>query len=93
MSRVPYTVDIDNTICSELERMRKCCETLDFSLMPALIERVQYHANAMEGGLWARKNYHEWLTRLLEELSTQEINEQDFVNKVRKTVVENKGEW
>lgn len=52
MSKIKYTVDIDVTICEELESMRNMLKTHDFSGMAATIERIQHHANSMESGLW-----------------------------------------
>lgn len=52
MSKVPYTIDVDRYVCSELEILRKSYDTRDFSTFPAVIERIQFHVNAMEEGLW-----------------------------------------
>lgn len=35
-------------LCDVLRDMRKCCETLNFGPLPALIEEVQMMANRME---------------------------------------------
>lgn len=47
-----YEVDINNTICSELELIRTMAKTLDFSTLPGVVERIQYHASCMEQALW-----------------------------------------
>lgn len=86
MSKIPYTVDIDNTVCSELGQMRKCITTHDFSLLPALIERVQFHVSAMESGLWSRKNYHEYLQEKVEEIDSGKISVEEFFTSLRKTL-------
>lgn len=56
MSKVPYTIDVDRYICSELDDIRTMTKHLDFSRLPATIERIQFHASAMEDGLWAQRN-------------------------------------
>lgn len=56
MSKVPITIDVDRFLCDELEVLRRCNETRDFSLVPGTVERIQLHANAMEGGLHAYKS-------------------------------------
>jgi predicted DNA binding CopG/RHH family protein len=52
MSRVPFTIDVDRYICSELENMRNMYKNRDFSGMMANIERIQQHGTAMEEALW-----------------------------------------
>ena len=52
MSKVPYTINVDEYICTELDRLRKMKETLDFSMLPAIIERIQHHASSMESALY-----------------------------------------
>lgn len=65
MSKVPLTLDVDRYICTELEDMRNMVKHLDFSSLPASIERVQRHATAMEDGLFSQKDFIEDLRRIL----------------------------
>lgn len=51
MSKVPYTVNVDEYICAALDYLRKMHETRDYSGLMATVERIQYHANAMESAL------------------------------------------
>lgn len=53
MSRTPYTINLDDYVCSELERIRKMNETRDYSGLAAVVERIQYHATRMEEALYA----------------------------------------
>lgn len=52
MSKVPYTVNVDEYICTALEQIRTMTKTLDFSSLPAVIERIQFHATSMENALY-----------------------------------------
>ena len=52
MSKVPYTINVDRYICTELETIRKMLETHDFSMLKATVERIQYHASSMEEALY-----------------------------------------
>ena len=59
MSKVPFTINIDEYICTALEQMRKMNETRDYSGLGAAIERIQNHANAMESALYVYNDlYH-----------------------------------
>jgi hypothetical protein len=51
MSKVPYTVNVDEYVCSVLEEIRTMCKTLDFSRLPAAVENIQHHTNKMEAAL------------------------------------------
>mgnify|MGYP003112280205 CR=1 FL=1 len=42
---------LNRYICTVLEEMRKCIETLNFSILPSLIEEAQILANRMEAKL------------------------------------------
>lgn len=70
MSKIPYTVDVNEYVCSTLEQMRKMNETRDYSGLAAAIERVQHHANMMEGGLDRGNDFRWGLTRLFGEDDT-----------------------
>jgi len=52
MSKVPYTIDVNRYICTELEYLRKMLVTHDFSMLSAAIERIQFHASSMEEALY-----------------------------------------
>ena len=56
MSKIPYTVDVNRSICEELAAMRQMIETHDYSSLDAHIEHVQYHANNMESALYERRD-------------------------------------
>ena len=53
MAKTPYTVDVDEYVCTELEYIRKMHETRDYSSLMATVERIQYHANRMEDAISA----------------------------------------
>jgi len=56
MSKVPYTIDVNRYICTELESIRTMLKTFDFSPLPAIIERIQHHASSMEDALYNGKD-------------------------------------
>lgn len=81
MSRVPYTIHVDEFVCTELERMRTMCKTLDFSGLPASIERVQYHATSMENGLYA---YESIKYNLKGKLFDDTVSDEEFRKEAKK---------
>lgn len=52
MSKVPYTVNVNEYVCDCLEQIRTMLKTHDFSALPAVVERIQFHANRMEAALY-----------------------------------------
>lgn len=56
----------NRTICQVLEEMRKACSTLNFSILPGLIEECQTLANRMEAGLENKKDYNSMRDNLKE---------------------------
>jgi hypothetical protein len=79
MSRIPYTVDVNEYICDVLEDIRKSMKTLDFSRLPAQIEHLQYHASRMEGALdrnWSVVNY------VKERGEDSEVDDKEFREKL-----------
>ena len=48
-------------ICSVLEEMRTCTETLNFSILLSLIEEVQTLANRMEAKLYDIRDHEDLL--------------------------------
>lgn len=81
MSAVTITITLDRFICSELSDVRTMIKNLDFSDLPAAIERIQKHANSMEQAL---SNYNQYLYDIKSVLKGEVINEYG-------TFVENKG--
>lgn len=75
MSRVPYTVNIDQYICTELEYMRKMLITHDFSKLPALIEHIQFHASSMEAAL---QSYDDIKYSLKQHVNDKDMSDADF---------------
>lgn len=45
MSTVSITITLDRYICTELGEVRTMIKNLDFSTLPAIVERIQKHAN------------------------------------------------
>lgn len=75
MSKVPYTIDINRYICHELESVRKMFDTHDFSMLPALVERVQFHAQSMEDALYRYEGIKYKLTNIV---SREDVTDEDF---------------
>lgn len=88
MSRVPYTVNVDEYICSELERIRSMTKTLDFSLLPAIIERVQFHASSMENAIYDGRSFRDKITRILNDTETAKTDT-EILNEIREYVQKN----
>ena len=79
MSRVPYTINVKDYICSELDRIRKMKETMDFSSLMAIVERIQFHATSMEGALYA---YEDLKWAVESSVDDKEITDESFRKKV-----------
>jgi predicted nucleic acid-binding Zn-ribbon protein len=79
MSKVPYTINVDEYVCTALEQMRGMVKVLDFSGLPAAIERVQHHANQMENALYTYESIKHQINKLLEE---KDLSDEDFKKKV-----------
>ena len=79
MSRVPYTINVEEYICTALEQMRGMVKSLDFSGLPAAIERVQFHANQMENALYSYEGIKRQMNRLLED---EKLSDAEFKQKV-----------
>lgn len=80
------------TICACLEDMRKAVKTLNFYIIPGLIEEVQMLANRMEAALDTEMSYSERRDKLrkvnqeikeTEEELTKLKNELNLLNKVK----------
>jgi len=71
MANVPYEVNIQRSICEELDEIREMMVTFDFSRLRANVERIQHHANCMESALWQRKEEVFDLEQKLEELNAK----------------------
>lgn len=75
MSKVTITLELDRYICAELEEVRDMIKRLDFSDLPAAVERIQKHANAMEKGLYNYKYYLEDIKAIIkDEKDSMSIN-------------------
>lgn len=80
MSKVPYTINVDEYICTELDRLRKMKETLDFSMLPAIIERIQHHASSMESALYLYEDIKYSIKRIDKE---DDMTDEKFRKQVR----------
>lgn len=80
MTRVPYTVNVDEYVCTELERLRKAYETRDFSSVLATVERIQVHVSAMENAL-----HREWVvSNAISKAWDPELSDEDFRKQLKK---------
>lgn len=66
MSRVPFTIAVDEYVCSTLDELRKMNDSRDYSGMSAALERIQRHVNAMENGLYESSDLINILLKSLE---------------------------
>jgi len=85
MSKVPYTIDVNRYICTELEYLRKMLVTHDFSMMPAAIERIQFHASSMEEALYRYEGIKYTLKNAVDD---EKMTDEEFRKKALK-VLEN----
>ena len=75
MSKVPYTIDVNRYICTELELIRTMLKTLDFSGLHATVERIQHHGTAMEEALY---RYEGIKYKLKNKVDDDELSDADF---------------
>jgi len=72
-----YRSHPNRTLCAVIKEARKCCETLNFSYLPGLLEEIQTLGNRMEAGLHDKDDVRHWektkaaLKKELNELSKQ----------------------
>lgn len=93
MSKVPYTINVDEYICSALEQMRKMNESRDYSSLGAAIERIQHHANQMENALYAYEDLYGRTSRaLFDEKYADDAKFRARMMKLVKMTAERKGD-
>jgi hypothetical protein len=85
MSKVPYTINVDRYICTELDVIRKMLETHDFSMLKATVERIQFHASAMEEALYRYEGIKYALKNKVDE---EGVTDADFREKAREVLKE-----
>lgn len=83
MSKVPYTVNVNEYICDCLEQIRTMLKTHDFSALPAVVERIQYHANKMEHALY---NYEDIKFGIVNKVNKEDLSDEEFGEYVRERV-------
>ncbi len=83
MSKVPYTINVDRYICTELEYIRKMLESHDFSMLKATIERIQFHASSMEEALY---RYEGIRYTLKEKVDKEDVDDATFREKAREVL-------
>lgn len=83
MSKVPYTIDVNRYVCSELDSIRKMLETHDFSMLPATVERIQFHASAMEEALY---RYEGIKYTLKNDVDSESITDKEFREKAKRVL-------
>ena len=94
MSKVTY--EINRTLCEELEILRRGDKNRDYSMLPATLERIQAHANAMENALYSRTNWKGALNKQLKKLDdpdNEDFTEREFMKWLRECLKDdNNGE-
>lgn len=80
MSKIPYTVNVNEYICDNLEQIRKMLKTYDFSSLGAVVERIQYHANKMESALYS---YEDIKYNIVSRVDKEDMSDQEFRQYVR----------
>lgn len=86
MSKVPYTVNVNEYVCDCLEQIRTMLKTYDFSALPAVVERIQHHANKMEAALYS---YEDIKYNIRTRATKEDMSDEDF----RKYVQERVKKW
>lgn len=85
MSKVPYTIDLDRYVCTELEEIRKMNQNRDYSGLAAAVERIQHHGSAMEEALY---RYEGIKYRLAKEVDNKELSDKEFRKKAKKILAD-----
>lgn len=80
MTKVPYEVDVDRYVCTELELIRKAYETRDFAAILSIVERIQYHVSAMEDGL--HREYE--VSKAISKAWDEDLSDADFRKALKK---------
>ena len=83
MSKVPYTINVDRYICAELDVIRKMLETHDFSMLKATVERIQFHASAMEDALY---RYEGIKYTLKNDVDSETVTDAEFREKAKRVL-------
>lgn len=85
MSKVPYTVDVNEYICTALDYIRKMEKTRDYSGLMAVVERIQIHADKMEEAIHSSFSKKYEIERLCEDY---ELTDNEFRDKVKEVMGE-----
>jgi len=85
MSKVPYTINVNDYVCAELDRIRKMKETLDFSMLMACVERIQIHASMMENALYRYEGIKYTLSKKVDD---DEMTDAEFRAKAKEILEE-----
>lgn len=83
MSKVPYTVNVEEYICDCLEQIRTMLKTHDFSALPAVVERIQHHASKMESALYS---YEDIKYGIRNKANKEDMSDKDFRDYVKQRV-------
>lgn len=83
MSKIPYTVNVNEYVCDCLEQIRKMLVTHDFSSLPAVVERIQYHASKMESALYS---YEDLKYKVIRRVNDKEVTDEEFRKLVKELV-------
>jgi len=83
MSKVPYTVNVEEYVCSALEEIRKMNKTRDYSGLMAAVERIQHHANQMEGAL---STYHSKAYMISKALKDEDLTDRKKVRAIEEAM-------
>lgn len=91
MSRVPYTINVEEYVCTALEQIRGMVKSLDFSGLSAAIERIQFHANQMENALYSYEGIKRQVNKLLEDEKLSDAEFKEKVSEFMKEINKNQG--
>jgi hypothetical protein len=89
MSKVPYIVDVEEYICTALEQIRTMTKTLDFSSLPAVIERIQFHASSMENALYEYQDIRSGIAWKAKQEGMSDAEFRDYVKERLKKWIDN----
>lgn len=83
MSKIPYIVNVNEYVCDCLEQIRTMLKTHDFSALPAVVERIQYHASKMEAALYS---YEDIKYHISNRVNKEDMTDQEFRKYVKDRV-------
>ena len=85
MAKVPYTVNVQEYVCTELETLRDMDKFKDYSNLLPIVERIQFHVNSMERAIYINKNLKDCTKKYGKDKKVSDSKFRKKMNKLVKT--------